>query len=274
MPPKRNPERLRIADDQPLPESVKTPLTTAERLLLVSDFDGTLAEITDEPDRTRMHPDVTSPLSHLAQRPDAGVAVVSGRALADVESRIDIEGVCYAGNHGLEIETDGQSFVHPAARGRKEDISDVCDTLSSELDTIEGALVENKGLTATIHYRMVTDQRDVDHVRDIVRSAIEPRPKLQLTEGRQIVEIRPDVDWNKGRALEWITENLSGGGSSPYRVYLGDDVSDEDAFRALEAGEFGILVGESADSTDARYRLESPDEVAAFLEHLVDLRAQ
>lgn len=255
-----------------LPESlgdnlyaVVSALADHDGLLVALDFDGTLAAIEDRPDAAAI-PDATrEAVEALAAEPNVEVAVVSGRKLADVRERVGIPELSYAGNHGLEIHTD-EYVVHPEARVAEKTIAAVCDELTDELADVDGAIVENKGVTATVHYRLV-DEAEVPRVVDAVESLVAGREDVRLTTGKDVLELRPDVEWDKGEAVRQLEAELVPEGEDWLPMYVGDDTTDEAAFAVLADHGLAVKVGEDPD-TDARYRVADPEAVRATLDWL------
>ncbi|WP_161973158.1 trehalose-phosphatase [Halostella litorea] len=234
----------------------------AERggLALFSDFDGTLAPIVERPDEAAMADGMADLLQTFRDAPAVTTAVVSGRALADLRERVGVDGLAYAGNHGLELDADGETTVHPAAADARDALSEVCRRLRREIDA-QGVVVEDKGATATVHYRMA-DEGAVPRVRERVRAAAEDA-SLELTSGKAVLELRPRTDWDKGRAVEWLLDRRVPDGERPTAVYVGDDTTDEAAFRALPEGGVGVKVGDG--ETAADYRVADVPAVRTLL---------
>ena len=248
-----------------LREEVERWLEAGEGLVLGLDFDGTLAPISDDPDEPTIDPALRDVIRELHARPNVLVVVISGRGLDDLRSRVDIPGLSYAGNHGLEIAHDGEARIHPSAEAHWSAIDGLCGTLRSRLDDIPGTIVENKGITATVHFRRTPDEA-VPRVVDIVeRSVAEASDDLRVSSGKQIKEIRPPVEWDKGRALQGFIDGAPAGWRT---MYVGDDVTDEDAFEVLAESDdgVGIRVGSGDVETSAAYRVDSQREVARFLD--------
>lgn len=243
----------------------------AGRLLLALDFDGTLAPIVEAPEVARLQPAVGRALRRLLERPDTDVAVVSGRALEDVRAKVGLTDLYYAGNHGLEIEGPGLERRHREASEARPVLAACLDQVRRELDAVEGVLIEDKGLTASVHYRGVVQPVEQERVRDRVRELCGDAG-LRVTEGKKVMEIRPAVSWDKGRATRFLLEALEAGSETRGpALFIGDDVTDEDAFRALKGRGDGILVASSPPaSTAAAAYLRSVDEVAELLEALAE----
>jgi trehalose-phosphatase len=250
-------------------EELAPRLQAAPSLALFLDFDGTLVPFTDDPDRSALPTSLQRTLLALSADENRIVAIVSGRERSNLQSRVGLPGLIYAGNHGLEISGPGFIFIEPTAVGYRETLQKLADALVPRLKAIEGAWVEDKGLTVSVHCRQVAPDK-AEEVRRIVHGALEntSHPFL-LTAGDKVFDIRPRVYWHKGAAVKWIRERL--GKQDALTIYMGDDATDEDAFAALPDG-ITIKVGEPAE-TAAAYFLRCPEEVARFLEWLVTLLA-
>ena len=238
-------------------------------LVLLLDFDGTLAPIVDRPELAAMPERTRRALERLMAMPGVTAAVVSGRGLADVRERAALGDVAYAGNHGMEIGGAGMHRIHPEAAAARPELEAAGARIMADLEGIDGAFVEDKGLTLSIHYRLAPEQEA--NVREIVLEAVDGRPGLRVTEGKMVLEVRPRVEWDKGRAALFLLEQMHPPVGAPV-LYLGDDRTDEDAFRALRgwspAAE-GVLVADPppAESAATAY-LRDPAEVGALFEAL------
>jgi trehalose 6-phosphate phosphatase len=241
-------------------------LDAAPHVLLFADFDGTLTPIVEHPSLAQLSAEAKTLLEQLSRQSKITLAVISGRALADIQARVGIAGLVYAGNHGLEICGPGFQFVDPEAAAQREALQQLAEKFSARMQTIAGACVENKGLTVSIHFRQVADKL-VDQVVRIVRATVTPRHRQwQLTAGKMVYEIKPRVDWHKGAALHWIKDRV--GKSNAQMIYLGDDFTDEDAFAALPDG-ITVKVGH-AEETLAKFHVANPAEVQQFLFWLLE----
>jgi trehalose 6-phosphate phosphatase len=248
-------------------------LASAPGVVCALDFDGTLAPIVDDPDAAEMPPPVRERVADLADCPTVEVAVVSGRELADLRARVDIDGIDYAGNHGLELESGDREAVSARARHCGDAIDRVCDRLADRLAHVPGVETENKGLSATVHVRQVPADR-VAEVDRTVRATVgeltaTTDAALELRDGKAVREIRPAVDWDKGRAVELLADEAP---ADWLPLYVGDDHTDEDAFQALdESGPLdgvGVLVGDR--ETAADYRFDGPRDVRELLDMVDD----
>jgi alpha,alpha-trehalase len=181
---------------------------------------------------------------------------------------VGLETIHYAGSHGYDIS--GPEVVAQRGTEYLPDLEQAQHELELELEEIPGAWVERKKFAVAIHFRQADEAR-VDEVRSAVERAHARRPdQLEKSSGKKIFELRPAMDWNKGRALSWLMEELGISGRGTVPLYLGDDTTDEDAFREIRDSGVGIVVGEHHGSTAARYRLRDPDEVRRFLLRLAE----
>ena len=242
-------------------------------LAFLVDFDGTLAEFADHPDAVTLPATVKASLTRLG-RGSALVGIVSGRSLDDIKRRVGIEECVYAGNHGLEMAGPGWAWTHPAAMKAQGAVTACCRRLRQALRGIPGVWVEDKGLTATVHYRL-TPHRFVDRVSIAVREDVArlPAGTLAVHPGKHVLEIRPDVSWNKGTAARWMISRILGPGALDQAciIYAGDDRTDEDVFEALPDPAVTIKVGEHVLPTAARYSLGGAAEVSQFIDFVEGL---
>lgn len=241
----------------------------ARRPAVFFDFDGTLSDIVDDPGAAVPVAGATRALRRLAER--CPVAVLSGRDLADVTARVGVPGIWYAGSHGFELTApEGTHHQNDAAAAAIDVLAQAADELRHRLGSITGVAVEHKRFGVAVHYRNA-GRDSVGEVAAAVRAAGR-RDQLRVTTGREVIELRPDLDWDKGKTLRWVMEHLDQAGSGPRTpVYLGDDITDEDAFDAVAEDGVPILVRHNDDgdrATAARYALDSPARAAEFTERL------
>jgi trehalose-phosphatase len=250
-----------------LPE-IAAQIESQAPILLGLDFDGTLAPICPHPDEAQLAASVRNLLHRLASLPRVTMMIVSGRSLADVASRVGLPELIYAGNHGLEIQGQGLAFLEPTAAALVYPLADLVAQLKERLAAIPGALVEPKGLTASVHYRNVSpDLRDeVD--RRLHQVMAHDLDRFALNPGHHVWEVRPRVSWHKGQAIHWVLQHLPVP-MQPLIFYLGDDRTDEDAFAALPNG-VTIKIGREPISTLARYHAADPIAVERFLCWIAD----
>ncbi len=262
------------------------------RWALFLDYDGTLSPIVQRPELALLPEAARAVLRRLAAR--MPVAILSGRLREDVAALVGLPQLIYAGSHGFDIAgpppasggaAGGESPPAPARPLRHEvgpgvpaRLARVAERLRRELAGIDGVLVEDKRFAVAVHYRLV-DPRDLPRVEAAVdRAAAEPAEpgggggRLRKAGGKKVWELRPDVDWDKGRALLWLLDRLGLDRPDAAPMFLGDDVTDEDAFTAVASrGGIGILVAEEPRATAAAYRLRDPVEVLEWLEFMAEL---
>jgi trehalose-phosphatase len=239
------------------------------RIVVFLDFDGTLAPIAPTPSLARCLPEITSILRALATDRQVSLVLISGRPLCELKQLLKLEGLIYAGNHGLEISGPALEFVHSGAAATLPALSSLCWQITEQLVSFEGVHVEDKHLTVSVHYRLAA-AADSAGVRSIIEKAIETAGhSMRITEGKCAIELRPDVEWNKGTAARFILKQLRQ--KSTAAIYVGDDRTDEDAFLALRSS-LTVHVGLDPAGTAARYFVKSPEGVYGFLEYLRTIR--
>jgi alpha,alpha-trehalase len=232
------------------------------------DYDGTLTPIVERPEAATLSSASRRSIRAFAAR--FPVAVVSGRDLADVRAMVDVDGIAYAGSHGFDL-------MHPDGRAEQLAVDFLPDLdaaereLAPRLEQVPGARLERKRFAIAIHERQVDDDRLTD-VEAAVSAVAVTHPRLRRTGGKKVVELRPAIDWDKGKAVLWLLETLRMDDAAHVPIYVGDDETDEDAFQAIREVGLGVVVrGEGDDRTTfARFALRDPDEVLAFLRLIAD----
>jgi trehalose 6-phosphate phosphatase len=239
-------------------------LAAKKRLLLFLDFDGTLAPIERTPREASLPEGTRDLMRRLAGHPGVDVVVISGRRVKDIRSKVRLPGVYLAGNHGLEIEGPGVSFCHPKALTLRPVLRGLARDLRRECRELAGVIVENKGLSVSIHYRRLPPGR-VKELARLVRLRRERTAGLPVRwrTGHKVWEVLPDAGWDKGRAALLLLRRLR----EPFPIALGDDRTDEDMFRSLRAKGVTIRIGCPRPSL-AQYCLASQRETARFLGRL------
>ncbi|MCF8090712.1 MAG: trehalose-phosphatase [Desulfotignum sp.] len=238
------------------------------KIALFLDYDGTLTPIVNDPDKAFLDENTRQILEKVARK--WVVAVISGRDLQAIQNFVKLDNVYYAGSHGFDISgpanltlemQKGKEFlpVLDKAQGKLEE----------KLTHIPGAAIERKQFSIAIHYRNVK-QTDAQSVKQVVRHVQADPPELRITEGKKVFELQPDIAWHKGKALTWLMEKLTLDLDTYYPMYLGDDITDEDAFESLNTIGTSIVVKGSSHPTSADFVLENTRETAAFLENLFD----
>lgn len=240
-----------------------------QNLAIFLDYDGTLTPIVSRPEDAKMSGEMRDIVHNLSE---AGtLAVISGRDRKDVEHLVGLPDLVYAGSHGFDISgpqdmqmdnETGEEFL-PALDEAEE-------ILDNRLAGVSGAQIERKRYSIAVHYRNVTDD-DIERVRQIAENVAAKFDDLKTSGGKKIIEAQPAVDWDKGKALLWLMDALDLNVRETCPIYIGDDLTDENAFETLAGWGVGILVGRHGDDTYAKYHLKDVEEVKQFLRELTEL---
>ncbi len=270
--------RVQSDDIRRLPHALADADQLAERQAgrrpaVFLDYDGTLTPIVDRPEDALISASMRDAVRGLAGR--CTVCVVSGRDRRVVQELMGIDDLVVAGSHGFDIwSPDGGATERAEGVGFEELMGRVTARLRKDIGSVEGALIEPKRRSVALHYRLVAEAE-----RTLIAAAVdavlaEHADELKVTPGKMVYEIQPKLDWDKGKAVLHLLQALGLDGDDVIPFYLGDDITDEDAFEALAGRGVGILVGDAADpelagrGTAADYLLASPKEVERFLEGL------
>ncbi len=235
---------------------------------LLLDYDGTLTPIVGRPELAILSPDMKELLKRIAQRYTLGI--ISGRSMDNLKKLVGIEGIYYVGNHGFEISGPEVELVKPEAKHVAPTLVKLCGELKKELNHIKGVIVEDKGPTASVHYRLVAEDES-ERVKKLFEKTVKSyvdSGEIKILHGKKVFEIRPNVEWDKGKAVLWIMSVVDPKGElTP--IYIGDDRTDEDAFLALKNKGVTILVSEQPKKSHAKFYLKNVDGVKTFLDKLV-----
>uniref|UniRef100_A0A0D9YW03 trehalose-phosphatase n=1 Tax=Oryza glumipatula TaxID=40148 RepID=A0A0D9YW03_9ORYZ len=232
-----------------------------KKIAVFLDYDGTLSPIVDDPDKAVMSPVMRAAVRNVAKY--FPTAIVSGRSRNKVFEFVKLKELYYAGSHGMDIMASSANHEHSAEKVTK--------SLLQVVSGIEGATVENNKFCVSVHYRNVAE-KDWKLVARLVNEVLEAFPRLKVTNGRMVLEVRPVIDWDKGKAVEFLLQSLGLNDSeNVIPIYIGDDRTDEDAFKVLRQRNcgYGILVSQVPKETEAFYSLRDPSEVMEFLNFLV-----
>jgi trehalose-phosphatase len=254
---------------------VREWLARGGRVLLMSDYDGTLSPIVDEPAHASLPPVVCDQLRTLAACPQMRLAIVSGRDLPDLRAQVGEVAAIYAGCHGLEVDGPDVAFTHAEAEAQRESLRAVCGALRRRAGAVAGMRVEAKRLGVAIHYRGVPPEQ-MGQVEAALAQAIPPGGhRLKIFHGSKVIEILPQVGWHKGQCALWIrerVERLAAGLRPLMMLYMGDDWSDEPAFEALSRHAITIKVGTGgAPASHAHHRFPDVVSARAFVAELASL---
>jgi alpha,alpha-trehalase len=237
-----------------------------KQVVVFLDYDGTLTPIVSRPEDAVMSEEVRGTVEDLSSQ--CMVAIISGRGLSDVKGFVGLDRLYYAGSHGFEIRgPGGLSRDHEKAVELGSVLEEITGALTEELSGVPGAQIERKKFSIAAHYRNVPEGRAEEVERAVDRLARD-YPQFRKTEGKKVFELQPDIDWDKGKAIEWLLDTLSLARPDVVPFYLGDDITDEDAFGALRKIGISVVVGKGGRDTKAQYRLEDTTEVKQFLDRL------
>ena len=239
-------------------------------LLLLCDFDGTLCEFRPDPTAVWLPAARRELLERIAAGPRTTVGIVSGRRLDDVRLRagLSADRLFVAGLHGLEIDGPGEHFVHPEIGDARSRAQTIGAALQPQIAAMPGVHIEDKDLSVALHYREASpdDQR---RAGDIFSRTVSPwlsGGQVRIMRGACVLEALPNIAWNKGSAVDWIRQRVARLDAAPLVIYMGDDVTDEDAFRAVKA--HGVSIAASDRVTGADYSLDGPPAIEQFLDEL------
>ncbi len=239
------------------------------RLLLLSDYDGTLAEFDPDPSIPRPSRETAEFICKVAMREDMSFGIVSGRRIADVRTRTQLPIRAYlAGLHGMEIEVGSERLQHPDLNHARQHVRALYELLCDLPGRFPGLVIEDKHASMAVHVRGVAPDSRSDALLEANRRAqpLVSGGKLRRMNGSLVTEFLPDAAAHKGDATRWIVRHVENRWRQPvWTVFVGDDVTDEDAFRAITNG-IGVLVGRRL--TAATHTLANTREVCRLLQHL------
>lgn len=248
-------------------DAIEPLLERAQRLLLCLDYDGTLTPIVSRPEQAQLDAATRHLVRELAGL--CATAIVSGRDRRDVERRVQVPGAFYVGSHGFDVVgPEGRPLALAIGDPYLPSLDAAEALLRDGAARIPGALVERKRFTIATHSRLVAREL-LPAVGALVDDVLERFPDLRREPGKEVVEIRPNVAWDKGKAVLWLQEAL--GLEDALAMHVGDDITDETVFAVLAETGAGIFVGTEDRTTAARWRLRDPDEVAALLRRMIPL---
>jgi len=238
---------------------------------LFFDYDGTLTPIVSQPEDAVLSESMRQTIVKLAEK--YPVAIVSGRDLRDIQQLVMLDNLIYAGSHGYHIEGPNSLYLE---NEEAQAVLPLLDQLEQQLqkelaDKIPGSKIDRKKFAIAVHYRNV-EEAMVDKVKSHVQQVVDKHENLKLGTGKRILEIKPAIDWHKGKAVYWLMDQLKLKAEDTLPVYFGDDVTDEDAFRAIIDDGLSILVGKHDQPTAAHFKLKDVDELEQFLNQLLQQR--
>ena len=247
-----------------------------DKTSILTDIDGTISEIATTPEEALVTPSMQKVLSKLKEKFQM-VGVISGRSAMNAKAMVGVDGIIYVGNHGMEYINGNEIFIEPEALNYLENIKRSVEKLkNSELSKINGLMFEDKGICIAIHYRQCELHENArKKILDAINNSIDAS-ELKLIEGRKVVEIKPPINRDKGFIVEKIVEKYD----LNRVIYIGDDVTDFDAFIKLKELEktgkirmasIVVLSKEIPDyvKSSSLFHVRSVDEVQRFFKWLL-----
>lgn len=275
-------------DQNPAPankalESLSNIQESGRKIIVFLDYDGTLTPIVSIPDEAKLTDETREVVRKISER--YSTAIITGRGIDKIRSFVQLDTVYYAGSHGFDIRAPGNKVVHQVAGEYLPALAAFAAEAGKAVAGIEGALVEDNRFSVSVHYRNVKEEvrPRVEEAVDKLIALPEFATRLQKRQGKMVWEIRPALHWHKGQAVLWLLKEAWGvappeeakGAASVLPVYIGDDWTDEDAFKALRAfpGAVTVFVRPPGQErqTAAEYFLETPSDVRVFLTRLLAL---
>ena len=246
---------------------IRKTIDKFNQIALFLDYDGTLVPFKDRPEYATPPQTLIELLRRLVDTSNFVVSIVSGRPIADLKRMLPIKGLSFLGLHGLEIEFLGKTFVWEISKNLKPIVRKIKEKLVARFSGEEGVLIEDKVLTLALHYRMLKTEKVEPIKRDFLQIVDqENNGGLEIIDGANVLEVRPK-GWNKGKAVQLALKDL--GNVLPF--YIGDDTTDEDAFRIIDSG-ITVRVSNSREKTHAKFYLRNTDEVMIFLNWLLEVK--
>lgn len=239
-------------------------LTKKNQIALFLDYDGTLTPIVNDPEKALMEDEVRKILKEISAF--IPVAILSGRDRANVKEKVGLKELLYAGSHGYDISGPSLEMQYSGGVKCLPALDEAEEQLKHQLGLELGVKIERKKFAIAVHYRHVPEEH-VDDVLQKVNKILEKHSCLKGGPGKMIMELKPDFEWHKGKALEWLLETMNLKNSVP--VFIGDDITDEDGFKAIADRGIGILVGGHGQETSAKYSLQNTKQVEVFLGRLL-----
>lgn len=244
-------------------------------LVIFLDFDGTLTPIVSIPKKAVLPEAAKKLLTKMSENPDIKLAFVSGRRIEDIKSKIKIKKAVYSGNHGFQLEGPKIKFEPVIASGYRMVVDRIKCDLEKKIAHIQGAFIEDKGVILSLHYRLV-DKKKIVELKTIFHKAVISHltnHRIEIREGKMVLEVRPPEEWDKGSIVMWLLAKkfFSFKGGSVLPIYIGDDKTDEDAFKALRDQALTIRVGKSRTSA-AHYYLKDVKQVHDLLSRIAELK--
>lgn len=246
-------------------DKVLSQIKKAEAILLLSDFDGTISNIAKTPDGAVLVAGGKEILAKLSEI--SVIGIVSGRGLENIKQKVSINNLIYAGNHGAEWEINGKKGAARFDKKTLRAIKSAREEFEVLAQKYPGVFVEEKGFAFSAHYRLAPLKKQKKFVEEagIIARKFKKTKLVSFSPGKKVIDAKPASSPNKGTFAEFLINKLEKKGKKFLPVFLGDDHTDEDAFKVLKNG-ITIHVGKASDRSRAKYFAKNPSEVVKFLE--------
>ena len=251
-------------------KDILSRIKKADSILLFLDYDGTLTPIVKTPNKAILQTKTKNILKSLIKNKSVELSIVTGRSLADIKRLVGLKGIRYCGSHGLDIDSVPKRGVLKKALKSKIHIAKIKRSLLSKLKNITGYEIEDKKLILALHYRNVSSSQ-LPALKKAFYSVSKPyidKGLLKSASGKKVYEIRPNLDWDKGSYCKYLLKDLGGFKKNIIPIYIGDDTTDEAAFKALKKKGITVFVKGERKTSLAEYYLNSTGEVISFLKKL------
>lgn len=249
--------------------NAKDRIQRCPSLFFFLDYDGTLTPIVSRPELALCPLKVRRLLEKLRDNSRVQLAIISGRSLEDIRNKVGIDGITYVGNHGLDIQNPVGRHEKKLSAWRQKEFGKITQTLRESLGEIQGVLFEDKGSILAVHYRNVARKYFARLQRGLQEVVAKWEGRWKIASGKMVWEIRPNVDFNKGKAVSAILKSFPARGLLP--IYFGDDQTDEDAFAVIKGKGITVFVGPGSSPSVAEYYLDDPLQVQEFLKRCLDI---
>lgn len=243
-------------------KEVETKIKRADQILLLLDYDGTLTPIVSRPELAKLSKGMRNTLRLASQK--YSTFIITGRSLKGIKEFVKLNGVCYSSSHGMVITGHGIKFIHSHVLKTQPTIRKITMKLGKRLKHIQGALIEYKVFSTAAHYRLVKN-KDMKGFKKIFYEIVKTYKNVKVKEGKKVLEVMPNINWDKGKAVKLILNRC---GKNTLPIYIGDDLTDEDAFSELKNGITIFVVSREKKNSNAKYYLKNVSEVKRFLERL------
>lgn len=258
-----------------LPKRAADRIAHSPRIFLFLDYDGTLAPIAKRPERALLPKGTKAWLAKLRKLRGVRVAVISGRPVNQLVRMVGLSGLVYGGNHGSEIRGDDFEWALPRVKLYKPLFKQIGRHARAVLKSFRGALIEFKFYGLSLHYRLV-NSADLPRLERSFRKLIEPwidSGVIRLIHGKKVWELKPNLEWDKGKAVLRLLGARSQA-AGVLAIFIGDDKTDEDAFRVLRRRGITFYVGPKRTKTLAQFKLKSHREVCGVIKAIYTMRSK